>query len=121
MNNTYNQNQNKQSSNQSPSTVPYRIDATAEDNYWRSSYENEPYYNKSYGFDDYQPAYKLGYEGRGRYAGRQFDEVESDLSNDWERTKGKSRLMWNDAKNAVRAGWHRIERAMPGDADNDGR
>jgi hypothetical protein len=29
--------------------------------------------------------------------------------------------MWNDAKQAVRAGWHRVERAMPGDADNDGR
>jgi hypothetical protein len=103
------------------SSAPYRIDAGAEDKYWRSSYEKEPYYNKSYGYDDYQPAYKLGYEGRGRYLGTTYNEVEDELSGDWEKVKGKSRLMWNDAKNAVRAGWHRVERALPGDADNDGR
>jgi len=103
------------------SGTPYSIDATAENNYWRDAYSKEPYYNKQYDFDDYSPAYKLGYEGRGRYLGRTYNEVENDLSNDWDKFKGKSRLMWNDAKSAVRAGWHRVERALPGDADNDGR
>ena len=99
----------------------YSVDPTAQDSYWRSAYASEPYYNKQYGYDDYAPAYKLGYEGRGRYAGRSYDQAESELSSDWDNFKGKSRLMWNDAKQAVRAGWHRVERAMPGDADNDGR
>jgi len=103
------------------SGTPYSIDATAEDKYWRGAYSNEPYYNKQYDYDDYSPPYKLGYEGRNRYLGRKYDEVENDLSTDWDKFKGKSRLMWNDAKQAVRAGWHRVERAMPGDADNDGR
>ena len=116
-------NQNTQGSQNttSGSGKNYNVDATAQDTYWRSSYENEPYYNKEYNYDDYQPAYKLGYEGHGRYSGRSYDQAESDLSNDWEKTKGKSRMMWNDAKSAVRAGWHRVERALPGDADNDGR
>jgi hypothetical protein len=30
-------------------------------------------------------------------------------------------MMWNDAKHAVRDGWHRVEEALPGDADRDGR
>ena len=97
------------------------VDPTAEDAYWRSNYENEPYRASGYDYNDYAPAYKLGYEGRGRYAGRRFDEVESELASDWETTKGNSRLAWNDAKSATRAAWHRVERAMPGDADNDGR
>ena len=54
-------------------------------------------------------------------ARRRFDEVESELASEWESTKGNSRLAWNDAKSATRAAWHRVERAMPGDADNDGR
>jgi hypothetical protein len=103
------------------SGTPYSFDANAEDRYWSNAYSSEPYYNKQYGYDDYSPAYKLGYESRNRYLGRTYNDVESDLSNDWDKVKGKSRLMWNDAKQAVRAGWHRVERAMPGDADHDGR
>ena len=116
-------NQNTQGSTNRSSTTgtQYNIDTSAEDNYWRGAYSNEPYYNKQYDFNDYSPAYKLGYEGRNRYLGRSYDEAESELSNDWDKFKGKSRLMWNDAKQAVRAGWHRVERALPGDADNDGR
>ena len=97
------------------------VDPTAEDSYWRSTYEAEPYRNSAYGYDDYGPAYKLGYEGRGKYVGRSFDQAESDLAADWERSKGNSRLAWNDAKQATRAAWHRVERAIPGDADGDGR
>jgi hypothetical protein len=109
------------SSNRSPSTVPYRVDAASEDNYWRSNFENEPYYNRSYDYGDYAPAYQLGYQGRERYAGHSYDAAESHLSNDWNQAKGKSRMLWDDAKHAVRAGWHRVERALPGDADRDGR
>ena len=97
------------------------VDPTAEDAYWRSTYENEPYRASGYDYNDYGPAYKLGYEGRGRYAGRSFEQVEPQLASDWEASKGNSRLAWNDAKSATRAAWHRVERAMPGDADNDGR
>ena len=38
-----------------------------------------------------------------------------------EKNKGKSRLNWEEAKDASRAAWHRVERAIPGDADGDGR
>src|SRR5881394_3538090 len=40
------------------------VDPTAEDNYWRSTYQTEPYRNAAYDYNDYSPAYKLGYEGR---------------------------------------------------------
>lgn len=97
------------------------VNPTAEDAYWRDNYKNEPYYNTQYSYDDYSPAYRTGYEARSRYADRKFDEVENDLRSDYERARGKSQLAWDDAKDATRAAWHRVERAIPGDADRDGR
>jgi hypothetical protein len=52
--------------------------------------------------------------------GQRLDDLESELRLNYERIKGKSRLAWEDAKDAVRAAWHRVERLMPGDFDEDG-
>jgi len=93
------------------------------DIYWRDAYSREPYYKADYTYDDYAPAYRTGYETAGRYLGqnRRFDDVEPELRANYDRIKGKSRLTWESAKDAVRAAWHRVERLMPGDFDNDGR
>lgn len=101
--------------------VGERVNPTVEEAYWRDSYRNEDYVKPDYTYDDYGPAYRTGYESRARYEGRNFDEVETDLRNDYERNRGNSRLEWDDAKHATRAAWHRVERALPGDADGDGR
>ena len=50
-----------------------------------------------------------------------FEDVQNELERNWDSAKANSRLAWNEAKGAVRDGWHHIERAMPGDADGDGR
>ena len=39
----------------------------------------------------------------------------------WDKVKGDSRLTWDKAKNATKDAWHSVERAIPGDADRDGR
>jgi hypothetical protein len=97
------------------------INPTAEDAYWRDQYTREPYYAAGSSYDDYSPAYRLGYEARGQHAGRSFDEVEPELQRNFEANRGNSRLAWGEAKSATRAAWHRVERAIPGDADGDGR
>lgn len=97
------------------------IDPTREDAYWRDNYERQSYFQKGMTYDDYSPAYRLGYEGRSRYSGRKFDDVDRDLAKDYESARGKSRLSWDQAKHATRSAWDRIERAMPGDFDKDGR
>ena len=90
--------------------------------YWRDNYVGQPDYVQGYSYeDDYAPAYRLGYQGRDRYAGRRWEDVEGDLQRDWETVKGKSRLTWEQARASGRAAWHRVERALPGDADGDGR
>jgi len=93
------------------------------DIYWREAFTHEPYYTTDYTYDDYAPAYRTGYEAAHRYLGqnRRFDDLEPELQANYERIKGQSRLAWKNAKDAVRAAWHRVERLMPGDFDNDGR
>ncbi|WP_202845534.1 glycine zipper domain-containing protein [Luteimonas saliphila] len=98
-----------------------KVNPTVEDAYWRENYTKEPYHNQQFGYDDYAPAYRTGFEARSRYADRSFDEAEPELRSEYERGRGNSRLEWNDAREATRAAWHRVERALPGDADGDGR
>lgn len=88
------------------------VDPTVEDAYWRDAHTKEPYYTKDLAYDDvYAPAYRTGYEGRAKYHGRTFDEVESDLQSDYIRNNGKIDN-WNEVKDASRAAWDRIDRRV---------
>ena len=104
-------------------TAGSEFNPSVHDIYWREQHNREPYYRKDFTYDDYAPAYRTGYETAGRYLGqgRRFDDLESELHANYERIKGQSRLAWQDAKEAARAAWHRVERLLPGDADGDGR
>ncbi|MDX1952405.1 MAG: hypothetical protein SFY81_09480 [Verrucomicrobiota bacterium] len=99
------------------------VNPTREDAYWRENYTSQPWVERNYTYDDYQPAFRTGYEGYSKYggSGKTYDQVEPELQRNWESTRGNSRLGWDKAKNATRAAWHRVERALPGDADRDGR
>ncbi|MEY3894884.1 MAG: hypothetical protein RLZZ214_403 [Verrucomicrobiota bacterium] len=96
-------------------------DPTAENAYWEENHKLQPYYIGQYDYNDYRPAYRMGYEGYGQRQGRSFDEAEPELATQWDVARGGSRLGWEHARGAVRDGWHRVERALPGDADGDGR
>jgi uncharacterized protein YcfJ len=87
------------------------VDPTVEDGYWRENHLNEAYYTKGRNYDFYAPAYRAGYEGRVKYNGRTFDEVESDLQSDYIRHNGKIDS-WNEVKDATRAAWNRVDRRV---------
>ena len=72
-----------------------------------------------YTYDDYSPAYALGYNNARRFPS--YDLAEPHMADEWDRVKGHSRLSWEQAKSASRAAWDRVERAIPGDSDRDGR
>ena len=90
--------------------VAEAIDPTAEEAYWRDRYQSEPYYERDLTYDDYSPAYRAGYIGRGTYADRDFESAEADLRRDYEKDRGASRLDWDRAKGATRAAWDRAGR-----------
>ena len=88
--------------------IAEHYDPTVEEQHWRGKFEDEPYYQRGMTFDDYAPAYKTGGEARAKYAERSFADIEDDLAGDYERNRGQSRLNWDDARDATRAGWMRV-------------
>jgi len=105
--------------------VAEKVDPTIEEAYWRENYTSRPYVTSGSTFDDYGPAYRYGVENYSKYPGRSFDDIEADMSRDWQRSKGKSSLTWENAKHAARDSWQRVsdtfERLTPGDSDRDGK
>jgi uncharacterized protein YcfJ len=101
--------------------IAEKIDPTVEDAYWKTNYSKQSYVERNAPYDTYQPAYRTGYEGRSQYPGKKYEEVESDLQRAYEKSNGDATLTWDKAKHATRDAWNRVEKALPGDADGDGR
>lgn len=92
------------------------------DGYHQSRFDQAPYRNDDAQFSDYQPAYRLGTYARSQESNREWDDkLEAELGQRWDTMKGESRLGWDKAKVAAKDAWHSVERALPGDADKDGR
>ncbi|MDB6054748.1 MAG: hypothetical protein JWN25_2271 [Verrucomicrobiales bacterium] len=89
--------------------VAEAIDPTVERGYWKDNYNTRPYVEKNSTWEHYEPAYRTGYEGYGRYQGKRFEDVESNLRSDYEKTRSKAGLEWDKAKLATRDAWQRLE------------
>ena len=83
-----------------------RHSAQLEDLYWSGNYWKEPYFRADYDYEDYAPAYCVGYSGYAQYGGR-FEDAEKSLCANFIRIKGDSRLTWDEAVDAVRMAWER--------------
>jgi len=92
------------------------VNPTVEDAYWRESYQREPYYRGGRTYDEYRPAYELGWSSVGRYEG-DFDTVEPHLARDWGQARGTSGMEWDEARPATRAAWERAGRGYTTDMD----
>ncbi len=95
----------------------------ATDKYYRDQYKSAVYYKPEHDYDkDYRPAYRYGTQARSvNPTGEWDDKLEADLGNRWDNARASSSLSWNEAKHAAKDAWHNVERALPGDADGDGR
>jgi len=84
------------------------IDPTTEDNWIRDYYSSEK--NKVAGatHDTYRPAYRYGLASSTRHEGKRFEDLETDLRGDWERSHAAaSGLTWDQARGAVRHAFDR--------------
>ncbi|MDB5945510.1 MAG: hypothetical protein JWQ33_536 [Ramlibacter sp.] len=83
------------------------INPTREDAYWQREFTKQPYYRADLSYDDYSPAYRVGYTAPLRREGS-FAALEQDLQQDWTCVKGNSRLTWQEAREATLAAWERV-------------
>ena len=83
------------------------LDWTAEDDYWRTSYNTRPYASGT-NYDRWQPGYRYGWESAQRYPGKTWNDVENDLRAGWDRVEYRTESTWEQIKDAVRDGWDRM-------------
>src|SRR5215208_438894 len=93
----------------SEATALGRVDARQEDAYWQRWYRRERYFRPELDYEDYAPAYCVGYIGYAQYGGA-FTDAEPWLCSNWERIKGDSRLSLDEALQAMRSAWDRMAR-----------
>ena len=85
-----------------------RLNWDEEDLYWKSNYNSRPYASGGTGYDAYRPGYRYGYESAHRYQGRNWSDVESDLSRSWTSYEHRGSSTWEQVKDAVRDAWDRV-------------
>jgi hypothetical protein len=86
-----------------------RPDWTEEDTYWRTNYGDRPYASSAgKDYDYYQPGYRYGYDAAHRYQGRNWNDIESDLSRGWNSYEQRGTSTWEQMKDAVRDAWDRV-------------
>lgn len=85
------------------------IDAAREDEYWQGAFRRERFYAPHLDYEDYAPAFCVGYIGYAQYGGS-YEDAEKSLVANWVRIKGDSRLPYEQARHAIRAAWDRAAR-----------
>lgn len=97
-----------------------RVDPEREDAWWQSVYRFEPYHRAGLGYEDYAPAYCVGYIGFAQYGGC-CEDAEKSLCANWLRIRGDSRLELDEALQAIRAAWEHAARAavQPQDTEEE--
>lgn len=88
--------------------VAEAVNPTAEEKYWRENHGTQEWANNETSFDQYAPAYRTGYEGVTKYAGKSYDQIETDLARDYEKNDANPAIPWDRARPAVKAAWHRV-------------
>lgn len=82
-----------------------------DDAYWQSNYSSRPYAKADWTYDRYRPAYRYGYESAGRYSGREWNDVESELHSGWDRYEHRNasdKSTWQEIKDATKDAWDRV-------------
>ena len=102
--------------------VAEAVNPTVEDAYWRENHGSQSYATGDSTYDHYAPAYRTGYEGAGKHAGKAFEDVENDLAADFHKAGAQAEMTWDRAKPAARAAWDRVAGTVaPRDTDRGTR
>jgi hypothetical protein len=85
------------------------------DAYWHDRYFTEPYFVAGRGYDQYRPAYALGWTAalEPEHAQQDFAAVEAHLEERWERVHGSSLLHWSQVRDAAEDSWRQARHKAP--------
>src|SRR6059058_3543106 len=78
------------------------VDPEKEAAYWREQHAKQPY-AKNYSYEEFEHAYRTGYDTFFKYPGKTFDEVEDSVAAYYEEAKPGSALPWDTVRPAAYA------------------
>ncbi|HEX4696528.1 MAG TPA: hypothetical protein VH254_02550 [Candidatus Udaeobacter sp.] len=84
-----------------------KVDPEQEVAYWREQHRKQPY-AKNYSYDQFEHAYRTGYDSFMKYPGQTFDEVADSVANDYEQGRPDASLPWDTVRPAASAVWDRL-------------
>ena len=99
-------------------SIAEKIDPTREDAYWRE-HHSEQTFAADRPYDDFAPAYRVGYEGYGEFGatGTTFAQSEAELRRRYELQEAD--LPWDDARLASEAAWRKFDSGPRSSGDVD--
>lgn len=83
------------------------VDPEKEAAYWREQHCNQPYAG-NYTYEQFEHAYRTGYNSFLRHKDKQFDEVEQSVADDYEQARPEEALPWDTVRPAVNRLWERM-------------
>jgi len=98
------------------------INQEAESKYWREAHSTRKYVKNGQGFEEYEPAYRMGWECASKAGSEKtFDMAEPKMKSQWESSKDESGLTWDNAKMAVRDAWERVKESAQGSTSSSSK
>lgn len=89
-----------------------------EEKYWLEKHPGQPYAKKDVPAERYAPAYRAGIEAAEKYPGKKFEEIEDEISQNYEKHRVGAALPWDHARHAVHAAWAKLSGDVsPRDSD----
>jgi hypothetical protein len=103
------------------------LNPTEDETYWREAHSSQPYVTPNDPYESYATAYRVGYEGHGKYAiaDETFEDAEPKLMSEylvtnpvvnWERARAASRAAWLRRQERVALAGH-VERSAGNTSD----
>lgn len=91
-----------------------RLDWKDEDTYWKENFRTRPYASSTVnGYEYYQPGYRYGFDAANRFEGRDWNDIEPELSTSWDAYEHRGTSTWHQVKDAVRDAWDRVTGKRP--------
>ena len=91
------------------SLATFGPDWDTEDAYWQSAYPERPYARADRGYEYYRSAYRFGAGCAARMQGREWDDAEPTLCNEWSSGEQHGPVStWDEMKDAIRDAWDHV-------------
>lgn len=92
--------------------IQMRVVAELEERYWDTHFSTQTHYVAGRGYDQYQPAYKLGWRGALQHPDASFEDFASVLEVQWLSQRATSLLPWREVHGATREAWVHAQAQM---------